>query len=90
MAGGSFPPLLAITITEIVNVEMSAHTPFPHGNWNNVIWQILQGFAGWVFGWVSDKHWRQNVLIIAQLLGAIGGVALIIFGFSPLTLTVDP
>ena len=83
IAGHGLPPLLAIVITETVNVEMTAFTPFGHGEFINFFWQILQGLIGWIFGWFSDKHWRKNILIGAQLLGVLGGIMLILFGFHP-------
>ena len=83
IASHGLPPLLAIVITETVNVEMTAFTPFGHGEYINFVWQILQGLVGWVFGWFSDKHWRKNILIGAQLLGVFGGSMLIFFGFNP-------
>lgn len=83
-----FSPLMAIVITEVVNVEMSAFTPFGHGEKINFVWPLLQGAVGWLFGWFSDKHWRKNVLIGAQLLGVFGGLSLIIFGFKPFVMVL--
>lgn len=78
----SIPSLIAISLLELVNVQVYLHGPVSKNSLLLLGWLVLQMIPGFFFGYISDRHIRRKILIIAQALGLIGGTILLIFGFE--------
>lgn len=78
----AIPSLLAICIVELVNVEVYLFGPVSQNASMLFIWIALQLIPGFVFGYISDCNFRKATLIVCQLLGLLGGLTLLIFGFE--------
>ncbi|MBX9744388.1 MAG: hypothetical protein K2X08_04160 [Chlamydiales bacterium] len=78
----AIPSLLAICIVELVNVEVYLFGPVSQNATMLFIWIALQLIPGFVFGYISDCNFRKATLIVCQLLGLIGGLTLLVFGFE--------
>ncbi len=78
----SIPALIAIIAVESVNVIMFAHGPLSENINFLPIWLILQALSGFVFAYISDKHFRKQTLIATQILGVLGGGVLYFIGMD--------
>ncbi len=79
----AIPALLAISIVEVVNIQMYLSAPLAQGGALVLfLWVTLQMIPGFLFGYISDKHFRKATLIICQILGLVGGLILWVFGFE--------
>jgi MFS family permease len=76
------PSLIAISIVEVVNVEVYLVGPVSKSALMLFVWIILQMVPGFLFGYISDCNFRKASLIICQLLGLVGGLILSLFGFE--------
>lgn len=79
----SVPSLIAIAILELVNAEMYYYGPFAEKEHLFTFWNLLQLIPAFAFGYISDRNYRKTALVISQILGLIGGIALYIFGIQP-------
>ncbi len=78
----AIPALLAISIVEIVNIEVVLSGAITKENSMLFVWMILKLIPTFLFSYISDLHFRKETLIICQLLGIVGGLFLSVFGFE--------
>lgn len=91
----AIPSLIAIGLLETVNIQVYQHGIVAKSQLFLLGWLILQMIPGFVFGYISDRHFRKKALVISQLLGFVGGTLLAIFGFETwilvlISLTFNP
>jgi MFS family permease len=78
----AIPSLLAIILIELVNIQVYVHGPLSKHELLLLGWLVLQMIPGFVFGYISDRHYRRVTLIVTQIFGFIGGILLSVFGFE--------
>jgi MFS family permease len=78
----AIPSLVAISLVEIVNVQVYLHGPVSKGVAMLVIWLTLQMIPGFLFGYISDRYYRKKMLVVSQALGVLAGLFLYIFGYE--------
>lgn len=79
----AIPSLIAISTVEIVNIQVYLSNPISQGGaFMLFLWISLQMIPGFFFGYISDHNYRKPTLIICQLLGVVGGLILLTFGFE--------
>lgn len=76
----SIPSLIAIALIELVNAEIYLYGPVSDGSTMFILWNILQIIPAFVFGYISDRNYRKQMLVISQALGFLGGVVLFLVG----------
>ncbi len=91
----AIPSLIAIALVETVNIQVYQHGIVAKSQIFLLGWLILQMIPGFVFGYISDRHYRKKALVISQLLGLVGGALLMFYGFETwvlvlISLTFNP
>ncbi len=76
----SIPSLIAIALIELVNAEIYLYGPVSDGSTMFILWNILQIIPAFVFGYISDRNYRKQMLVISQALGFFGGIVLFMVG----------
>lgn len=78
----SVPSLVAISLLELVNIQVYIHGPVGGSATILFTWLLVQMIPGLLFGYISDRHYRKLALIVSQALGLVGGSVLAIYGFE--------
>ncbi len=78
----ALPSLFAISIAELVNIEVFFFGPISHKAPLLFGWQLLQFFAAFTYGYISDFNLRKKTLVVSQIIGFAGGVTLLTVGFN--------
>lgn len=76
------PPLVAIVIFEVLDIEIFVHSPVGTNDSLLLLWSILKMIPCFIFSIISDKHLRKITLITCQLLGLTSGFILLHYGLK--------
>jgi len=78
----AIPSLIAIILLELINAQIYYYGPFGEKEHLFTCWNLLQLVPAFLFGYISDRHYRKKALVVSQILGLVGGIILYTFGIK--------